>query len=75
MTSLTLSVSKELKKLMDAHPEINWSEVARQSIMQKIVLLDRMNKLFKNSKLTEADAIRLGRKVNKRIAQRMGFTK
>jgi hypothetical protein len=31
--------------------------------------------LLKNSKLTEKDAIRIGRKVNSRIAKRMEFSK
>jgi hypothetical protein len=69
MTSLTLSVSKELKKMMDEHPEINWSEVARQSITQKLTLLAKMDRLLKNSKLTEKDTIEIGRKVNKGITK------
>ena len=75
MTSLTLSVTKELRKKMERFPEINWSEVARQSIMQKLSLLEKMDRLLKNSKLTEKDAIEIGRKVNRGIAKRMGFTK
>jgi len=75
MTSLTLSVSKELKKMMDEHPEINWSEVARQSIMLKLTLLAKMDRLLKNSKLTEKDTIELGRKVNSGIAKMMKQSK
>lgn len=75
MTSLTLSVSKEMKKLMDEHPEINWSEVARQSIMQKLLLFQKMDRLLKNSKLTEKDTIEIGRKVNAGIAKKLGLTK
>ena len=71
MTSLTLSVSKELKKMMDEHPEINWSEVARQSIIQKLTLLAKMDRLLKKSKLTEKDTIEIGRKVNRGIAKRI----
>jgi len=75
MTSLTLSVTKELRKKMDMFPEINWSEVARQSIIQKLSLLEKMNRLLKNSRLTEKDAIEIGRKVNRGIAKRMRFAK
>ncbi len=71
MTSLTLSVSKELKAMMDKHQDINWSEVARQSIIQKLTLLAKMDRLLKNSKLTEKDAIDIGRKVNRGIARRL----
>ena len=75
MTSLTLSVSKDLKKLMDEHPDINWSEVARQAIIQKLTLLEKMDRLLKNSTLTEKDAIEIGRKINKGIAKRMEVSK
>jgi hypothetical protein len=62
MTSLTLSVSEELRKKMDEHPEINWSEVARQAIILKITLLEKMNKLLKNSKLTKKIQLKLEEK-------------
>jgi hypothetical protein len=75
MTSLTLSVTKELRKKMEKFPEINWSEVARQSIIQKLSLLEKMNSLLKNSELTEKDAIELGRKVNRSIARGSGLAK
>jgi hypothetical protein len=71
MSSLTLSVTDQLRKRMEMFPEINWSEVARQSIAEKLSLLERMNEMLKNSTLTEKDAIMLGRKVNKAIAKRL----
>lgn len=71
MTSLTLSVSAELKRMMDEHPEINWSEVARQSIIQKLALLAKMDRLLKNSRLTERDALEIGRKVSRGVAKRI----
>ena len=60
---------------MEKLPKTNGSEVARQSIMQKLSLLEKMDRLLKNSKLTERDAIEIGRKVNRGIAKRMGFAK
>lgn len=71
MSSLTLSVTDQLRKRMEMFPEINWSEVARQSIAEKLSLLERMNEMLKHSTLTEKDAIMLGRKVNKAIAKRL----
>ena len=50
---------------------INWSEIARQAIMQKLALLAKMDELLKKSKLTESETIKLGRKVNKKIAERL----
>jgi hypothetical protein len=69
MVSLTLSVNDELKAKMDEHPEMNWSEVARRAIMEKIEDLEFMKKISEKSRLTEKDAIALGRKVNKGMAK------
>ncbi len=71
MSSLTLSITDQLRKRMEMFPEINWSEVARQSIAEKLSLLERMNEMLKHSTLTEKDTIMLGRKVNKAIAKRL----
>ncbi len=73
MVSITLAVSKELKEEMDKHPEFNWSEVARQAIKERLestLLLEKMDDMLKNSKLTEKDAIMLGRKINKGLMKR-----
>jgi len=70
MVSITLAVSEELKEKMEHFPEINWSAVARSAIERKIDLLGKMDRLLENSKLTEEDAIKLGRKVNKELAKR-----
>ncbi len=70
MVSITLAVPPELKADMDKHPELNWSEVARRAIKDKLELLKKMDKLLENSTLAEEDAIQLGRKVNKGLAKR-----
>lgn len=70
MVSLTLAVPQELKEEMDAHPEMNWSEVARQAIKDKVLLLKKIDEMLSGSRLTEEDAIRLGRKVKKEIAKK-----
>lgn len=70
MVSITLAVDTKLKSEMDLHPEMNWSEVARQAIREKIIFLKEMEKVLENSKMTGKDAIMLGRKVNKALAER-----
>ena len=40
MVNITLSVPEDLKKKMDEHPVINWSEVARESFKEKIADLE-----------------------------------
>ncbi|MFH1181409.1 MAG: hypothetical protein V1702_00455 [Candidatus Woesearchaeota archaeon] len=70
MVSITLSVPVELKGEMDRHPEMNWSEIARQAIREKLNILAKMDKLLAKSRMTEKDALELGRKINRAVAKR-----
>ena len=73
MPSLTLAVPAELRKKMNQFPEINWSEVARHAILDKMdrmQVLERMNKILAKSELTEADAIALGRRIKQGVWRR-----
>ena len=70
MVSMTLSMPVELKQEMDTHPEMNWSEIARQAIRERLVLLKKMDELLTKSKLTQQDAIELGKKVNRAVAKK-----
>lgn len=70
MVSLTLAIPKELKHKMKSFRYINWSEVARAAIINKIGLLERMNKLLSQSRLSEEDTIRYGRIIKKRQWER-----
>ena len=70
MTTMTLAVPSELKHKMENFPEMNWSEVARQAFMQRIKDLEFLKKFKSDSTLTEEDALRLGRKLNKNLAKR-----
>jgi len=70
MPTITLSVPEDLKKEMDESREINWSEVARVAIKNKILQLKLLKQITSKSKLTENDALELGRKINKSLHQR-----
>ena len=70
MTTMTLAVPSELKNKMEKFPEMNWSEVARQAFMQRIKDLEFLKKFKSDSTLTEEDALRLGRELNKNLAKR-----
>jgi len=67
MVSLTLSIPTDLKHKMESFKYINWSAVARSAIINKMQLLEKMNKLLSKSALTEEDTIKIGRQINKRI--------
>jgi len=71
MVSMTLSVTEELKKEMDNFPEINWSEVAREAIKKKVIMMEKFREFTKESKFTEEDALKLGAEMNRTIAKRL----
>ena len=68
MTTLTLAVPDEMKKKMDSFPEMNWSEVARQAFLHKMEDMEFLRKFKEKSKLTEAEALRLGKEVSKEVS-------
>ena len=75
MTTMTLAVPSELKHKMETFPEMNWSEVARKAFKQKIKDLEFLEKFTRDSTLTEEDALRLGKELNKNLAKRYNKAK
>lgn len=73
MTNMTLAIPGDLHKLMKKHSQIRWSEIARQAMWIQARKLELMNKIISNSKLTEEDALELGKKINIGIAKRHGL--
>lgn len=70
MPNMTLAIPADLKEKMDQFKEINWSEVARQAIREKTLLLERMNQMLSKSELTPADIKELASKINKKVWQK-----
>jgi len=64
MPSITVNVDDDLKERMENHPEINWSEVTRQAILEKIETLEVMAELAGESELTESDVQDIARRIN-----------
>ena len=67
MVNITLSVPEELKEEMDQFKEINWSAVFRELIKKRILLLKQIKEFTRESELTEEDALRIGREINKAL--------
>lgn len=70
MTNLTLSISSELKEMMENFPEINWSEVARDSIKKKIAQLNFLKGFRIDSEISPEDALNLGREISELLLKR-----
>ena len=64
MPTITVNVDDDLKERMENHPEINWSEVTRQAIQEKVETLEVMNELTSGSELTETDVQDIAKKIN-----------
>lgn len=75
MTNMTLSLPEDLHSIMQKYREIKWSEVARQALWIKAKKLQLMDHLLAKSKLTEEDALEIGKKVNTEMAKRHGLMK
>jgi ribosomal protein L15 len=71
MPTITVNVDDALKERMENHPEINWSEVTRQAIQEKIEKLELMDELTVNSELTEEDVDELAAKINESARKRI----
>ncbi|AEN06190.1 hypothetical protein Halar_2536 [halophilic archaeon DL31] len=71
MPSLTVNVDNDLKDRMEQHPEINWSEVTRQAIQEKIESLEVMDELTSGGELTESDVSEIANKINESARDRV----
>ena len=70
MANITLSIPENLKKEMEKFPEINWSEVARTSIKQKLANLNFLKGFRVDSDITPEDALKLGKEVSDLLSKR-----
>ena len=73
MPNITLAVPEELHNKMKRHTEIRWSEVVRKIISEKIEDLDMMDKLTRNSKLTQKDVNGISERIDSDVAKKLGL--
>ena len=71
MPNMTLALDEQTAREIKAHPDIRWSEVAREAIKRKLEELHALDTAFANSKLTPADVKRLGKKANANLLKRL----
>lgn len=74
MPNMTLAIPGDLKEKMDRFKEINWSEVARQAIREKTLLLERMNQMLSGSKLDDASIETHAAKIKKNVLKKHKVT-
>lgn len=70
MPNVTLAVPEELHRIMRSHPEIKWSEIARQAMKEYAARLQVIDDVTSKSKLTERDALEIGDVVKRDLSER-----
>lgn len=73
MATVTLTVSEELKSEFKGFSWVNWSETAREELLDDLrrqKVLQKLDKMLEKSELTEEDCIRLGRELKERVWKR-----
>lgn len=73
MASINIPISEDLKRVIDKYIEIEWTKIAEEALWDYACKLELMDKLTKDSKLTEEDAIEIGNKIKIEIAKRHGL--
>ena len=70
MPSVTFSVPEKLKSEMKEFSWVNWSELAKQEVLvqdEKAELFEELEKLTKDSKITDEDCLRFAKSVKERF--------
>ena len=75
MVSITLSVPDKFKQKMDRFAWLNWSALAREAFakrMKQLEVLEKFEKDFEKSELTDEDCIKIGRELKKSMSKSKG---
>jgi hypothetical protein len=70
MVSVALSITDDLRGIIEKLPWVNWSEIAREEIEEALKREESMNRLkamLSKSKLTEAEAGRMALEIGKNL--------
>ena len=76
MTSVTLTISDDIKAELKKFSWINWSEVAREAFLKKLKrdeAFKRFDEILENSEMTDELASKFGDELKKRVAKRHGL--
>ncbi len=70
MAEIVVEIPEDLKKVIKKHKVVNWSSIAGEAIRKAAAELELLNAIASESKLTEEDAVKLGRKLKKGMWER-----
>ena len=76
MATATLTVSDDVKEELNNFSWINWSEIARESFLERLrrdKAFEKFDEILKNSKMTDELAFKLADELKKKVAKRHGL--
>ena len=68
---VTIPVPESLKKEMEEFKEVNWAEVGRQAFKERVDDIKLLKDIKAKSKLTQRDALDIGKAINRSMAKRL----
>ena len=69
MAELRIRIPEDLKMKMEKFG-VDWSPIIRRMIEDEIRNLAKIEEIISKSRMTEEDALELGKKINKLVAER-----
>lgn len=70
MPVLRIEVDEELKQQMDRHPAVNWDQIVKQAIRERISQLEEWNGLTEESQLTQDEVDELAELIDRGASKR-----
>lgn len=70
MAEIVVQIPEELDIIIKTFPGVNWNKLASDAIIEKATELSLLKSIASKSKLTEEDALELGRNINKGLHER-----
>lgn len=77
MAEVKFKVPREVKEEVEKHSEIDWPDVVSEAVRKELrerakreIIVSALNKILKDSKLTEEDVLKLGKKVKEGMWKR-----
>ena len=75
MAHITLSIPEDLYKLMRKYKEVNWSEIARKAIIEKLLALKAVEEGLTREELVILLELDFLRKIKEREERRIRYLK
>jgi hypothetical protein len=71
MPIIPIEVDEDLKQQMDRHPAVDWDEVARDAVRERVRTLELMDELVDDVDLSDADAAELADTIDEIARERI----